>query len=344
MSTLIFGKDGQVGQALQTIFKDRPDTIFLGRQDCDLSNAAALQQVLLQHKPQIIINASAYTAVDRAQTEPDLALAINAQAPKLMAEYIAQQSHGVFIHYSTDYVFADTNKTPYVEEDLPGPKEQLSVYGRSKLMGEEAILEAFNLNKNSFNPSTNNLVFNPSNDRINKASTYYILRTSWVYGDGGNFIRTMLRLAGERESLSVVADQLGAPTSAVFLANLAKQLLRAHTQCPDKTQSGIYHAVPHGYTSWHGLASYAINLAQGMGMAMKVKPENIWPIPAASYPLPAPRPYNSRLSNAKLTQYLSLIQSGESNPLQLNDWQSDVQEYVTEYVRGLCMHQQGSSS
>lgn len=336
MSTLIFGKDGQVGQALQTIFRDSPDTIFLGRQDCDLSNAAALQQVLHQHNPQIIINASAYTAVDRAQTEADLALAINTQAPKLMAEHMAQQSHGVFIHYSTDYVFADTKQTPYVEEDIPGPKEQLSVYGRSKLMGEEEILEAFNLNNNSF--------FNPSNDRVNKSATYYILRTSWVYGDGGNFIRTMLRLAGERESLSVVADQLGAPTSAVFLANLTKQLLRAHTQCPDKTQSGIYHAVPHGYTSWHGLASYAINFAQGMGMAMKVKPESIWPIPAVSYPLPAPRPYNSRLSNAKLTQYLSMIQSGEPNPLQLNDWQSDVQEYVKEYVRGLCMHQQGSSS
>jgi dTDP-4-dehydrorhamnose reductase len=309
---LVFGRDGQVGKALQICLRDlKMPVVFLGRSDCDLSNEASIRDVLNRYQPQVIINAAAYTAVDKAEGERELAFAINTKAPQVMAHYIANASHGVFVHYSTDYVFADTKPTAYVEIDATGQMTQLSVYGQSKLAGELAIEETFNLAQDSGHVTYQD-----------KFSRYFILRTSWVYGDGGNFIRTMLHLAGERDQLKVVADQIGVPTSAQWLAEMGIQIAGS------RVESGIYHAVPDGETSWHGLAVFAIETAASAGEGIEVKSENILPIPATEYPLPAKRPLNSRLNNHKLKQALSQMAFTGQYP----HWQEQVEAYVKEYV------------
>jgi dTDP-4-dehydrorhamnose reductase len=267
--------------------------------------------VLNRYQPQVIINAAAYTAVDKAEGDRELAFAINAKAPQVMAHYIANVAHGVLVHYSTDYVFADTKTVGYTETDAVGPIDQLCIYGQSKLAGEQAIEEAFNLAYDSGHVKYQ--------DRF---SRYFILRTSWVYGDGGNFIRTMLRLAGERDQLKVVADQVGAPTSAGWLAEVGIQMAGS------RVESGIYHAVPDGETSWHGLAVFAIETAATAGEGIELKSENILAIPATDYPLPAKRPYNSRLSNVKLKKALSEMAFTDQYP----HWQEQVEAYVKEYV------------
>ena len=299
---LVFGRDGQVGRALQVCLRDlKVPAVFLGRSDCDLLSEFSIREVLNRYQPQVIINAAAYTAVDKAESEREAAFAINAQAPQVMAHYMANVAHGIFVHYSTDYVFADTKRDAYLESDATGPADQLSVYGQSKLAGEQAIEEVFNL----------------AND-----SRYFILRTSWVYGDGGNFIRTMLRLAGEREQLKVVADQVGVPTSAQWLAEVGIQLAGS------PVTSGIYHAVPDGETSWHGLAVFAIETAASAAEGVVVKSENILPIPATDYPLPARRPYNSRLNHQRLKRALSEMAFTRQYP----NWQEQVEAYVKSYV------------
>jgi dTDP-4-dehydrorhamnose reductase len=269
---------------------------------------------LNRYQPQVIINAAAYTAVDKAESsdQRELAFAINAMAPKIMAQYAAGVAHGILVHYSTDYVFADTKTSAYLETDTVGPVDQLCVYGQSKLVGEQAIEEAFNLAHDS------------GHDKYqDRFSRYFILRTSWVYGDGGNFIRTMLRLAGEREQLKVVADQVGAPTSAGWLAEIGIQMAGS------RVESGIYHAVPDGETSWHGLAVFAIETAATAGEGIEVKSENILPIPATDYPLPAKRPYNSRLGNGKLKKALSDMAYTGQYP----HWQEQVEAYVKDHVK-----------
>lgn len=310
---VVFGRDGQVGKALQACLTDlKVPVVFMGRTDCDLANESFIIQVLNQYQPQVIINAAAYTAVDQAENEPDLVFAINAHAPKVMANYIANLSHGVFVHYSTDYVFADTKQTPYKETDNAGPVEQLSVYGKTKLAGEQAIEEVFRLAQN----------LERSHDEDN-FSRYFILRTSWVYGNGSNFIRTILRLAGECDQLSVVADQIGAPTSAQWLAEVTLQMAGS------RAESGVYHVVPDGETSWHGLAVVAIETAASIGESIQVKSENICPISAIDYPLPAKRPHNSRLSNEKLKQAFAQMSYAYEYP----DWQGQVESYVKEYAK-----------
>jgi dTDP-4-dehydrorhamnose reductase len=229
-----------------------------------------------------------------------------------MAQYAAGVAHGIFVHYSTDYVFADTKKSTYLETDEVGPVDQLCVYGQSKLAGELAIKEVFDLNASgaySTSMASGNLSDGLDDgldvseaDQQFSVSRYFILRTSWVYGEGGNFIRTMLRLAGERDQLKVVADQVGAPTSAQWLAEVGVQMAGS------RLQSGIYHAVPDGEVSWHGLAVFAIETAASYGEGTELKSENILPIPATDYPVPAARPYNSRLSNQKLKKAFSEIQ------------------------------------
>jgi dTDP-4-dehydrorhamnose reductase len=302
---LVFGKDGQVGRALQECFKhlDVP-VVFLGREDCDLSNEVALNELLNHYQPQIIINASAYTAVDLAENERDLTFAINCQAVKLMAQHVANVSNGVFLHFSTDYVYSGLKKEMYLESDLPEPA---SVYGQSKLAGELEIIDAFD---QAFHAK-------------NSSSRYYILRTSWVYGDGGNFIRTMLRLAAERDVIKVVADQCGAPTSADWLATVAIQMVDS------KVDSGIFHAVPDGQTSWHGLAKFVIEFARELGQKIEVKSGNVLPIGSSEYPLVAPRPKNSCMDNSKLKQALS--EAGSVN--QFPSWQDQVLKYVENFVR-----------
>jgi dTDP-4-dehydrorhamnose reductase len=319
---LVFGRDGQVGRALQICLKDlKVPVVFLGRSDCDLSSEISIRDVLNRYQPQVIINAAAYTAVDKAESadQRELAFSINATAPKVMAQYAAGVAHGILVHYSTDYVFADTKKNAYLEKDTVGPVDQLCVYGQSKLAGELAIKEAFDLNASD--DLGDGLDVNEADQQAN-VSRYFILRTSWVYGDGSNFIKTMLRLASERDQLKVVADQVGAPTSAQWLAEVGVQMAGS------RLESGIYHAVPDGEVSWHGLALFAIETASSYGEGIEIKSENIMPIPATDYPVPAARPYNSRLSNQKLKKALSEMAFTGQYP----HWRDQVEKYVKQVV------------
>jgi dTDP-4-dehydrorhamnose reductase len=322
---LVFGRDGQVGRALQVCLKDlKTPVVFLSRSDCDLSNELSIREMLNRYQPQVIINAAAYTAVDKAESadQRELAFAINAMAPKIMAQYAAGVAHGILVHYSTDYVFADTKTTAYLETDEVGPVDQLCVYGQSKLAGELAIKQAFYLSTSGDLSGGLDVLDMGEADQQSSGSRYFILRTSWVYGDGGNFIRTMLRLAGERDHLKVVADQSGAPTSAQWLAEVGVQIAGS------RVESGIYHAVPDGEVSWHGLAVFAIETAASCGEGIEVKSENILPIPATDWPVPAVRPYNSRLSNQKLKKALSEMAFTGQYPY----WRDQVEKYVKQVV------------
>lgn len=310
MNILVFGKDGQLGKAFKRLFDSssfaqQVQIQYVGREQCDLASVPALEGLLSQSKADLIINASAYTAVDKAESEVDLAFAINAIAPELMAQYAAK--HGAtFLHYSTDYVFDGEKYGFYLEDDIRNP---LGVYGKSKAACEEAIARVFAQSVNG---------------------QYAIFRTSWVYGDGGNFIRTILRLAKEREELKIIADQFGVPTSAEWLAQVSLSLaLNAQGQL-NAFPSGIYHAVPAGETTWHGLAISAVKAALEAGISLKARPEAIKAIPALEYPLPAPRPMNSRMSTDKLQSVLSLSNS-YNEPLKdqgFPHWEPMVHEYI----------------
>ncbi len=313
MNILIFGKDGQLGKAFQVLLDsliptlaEKPHVQYVGRAECNLSDAAKLNSLLNQSHPQLIINASAYTAVDKAEIEPELAFAVNATAPELMAQYAAQYG-ATFLHYSTDYVFDGEKYGFYLEDDLRNP---LGVYGKSKAAGEEAIAKAF-----ATSPS-------------GSAGQYAIFRTSWVYGDGGNFIRTILRLAKDRDELKVIEDQYGVPTSAQWLAQVSLGLVMDAKGQLRAFPSGIYHAVPAGETSWHGLACWAVQAALDAGLSLRTPPHAIKPIPAVEYPLPAPRPMNSRMSTDKLRKVLE----GQSNMSKLEllnqPWDGAVRSYV----------------
>ena len=318
MNILVFGKDGQLGKAFQAVFdKSKLAELhriqYVGRTECDLSNSDALEELLNQMKPDLLINAAAYTAVDKAETEVDLAYAINAKAPEVMAMY-AKRHGATFLHYSTDYVFDGSKKTPYVESDVRNP---LSIYGKSKAAGEEVIEETF------------------ANLPANSSAQYAILRTSWVYGDGGNFIRTILRLAKERETLKVIADQYGVPTSATWLAEISLALvLNEHHQLKS-FPSGIYHAVLLGETTWHALASFAVQEAMGAGAVLHLRPEAIEAIPAVDYPLPAPRPMNSRMArgaDAALDKLLGSSVDMTKSQLLEQSWELQASTYVQDLV------------
>jgi dTDP-4-dehydrorhamnose reductase len=330
MNILVFGKDGQLGKAFKAIFdKNKLGELhciqYVGRAECDLSKSDAIAELLNRIKPNLIINAAAYTAVDKAETEVDLAYAINAKAPEAMAIY-AKDHGATFLHYSTDYVFDGSKTAPYVESDIRNP---LSVYGKSKAAGEEAIEKVF---------SSDCASLTESNDtkRAGLRPQYAILRTSWVYGDGSNFIRTILRLAKERESLKVIADQYGVPTSAAWLAEVGLALaLNEHHQLKP-FPCGIYHAVPLGEVTWHTLACNAVQAATGAGVVLKLRPEAIEAIPATEYPLPAPRPMNSRMARGVLEAALtdSLGDSSDMTKLQLieQSWKPQVAAYVQDLV------------
>jgi dTDP-4-dehydrorhamnose reductase len=316
MNILVFGKDGQLGKAFYALLDSRlptltnkPNIQYVGRSECDLADAAALSMLLNQFQPNLIINASAYTAVDKAETEINLAFAINARAPEIMAKYSAEYG-ATFLHYSTDYVFDGEKYGFYLEDDIRNP---LGAYGKSKAAGEEAISR----------------VFACSNIR----AKYAILRTSWVYGDGRNFIHTILRLAKDREELKVINDQYGVPTSAQWLAKVSLDLLMDVKGGLSSFPSGIYHAVPAGETSWHGLASLAIQTALEAGASLKIVPASIRPILTVEYPLPAPRPMNSRMSTDKLCQVLE--SRGDMSKLQLlnQPWDEAVKDYVSHLAK-----------
>lgn len=290
MKILLIGKNGQVGQELQRTLLPLGDVAALGRESLELGDLAAVEQVLAAQAPDVIVNASAYTAVDRAESDEALATAVNAGAVAAMAAY-AREHGALLVHYSTDYVFDGTKETPYREDDATAPQ---SAYGRSKRAGEEAILAS----------GCQALVF----------------RTSWVFSShGGNFIKTMLRLAGERDSLNVVADQFGAPTSAELIADVTALAIAAYRR--GALAGGIYHLTASGATSWHGLASYAIERAIARGASLKADPAQIKPIPTEAYPLPAKRPRNSRLDTSKLCGALDL---------QMPDWKVHVDRLIDQ--------------
>jgi dTDP-4-dehydrorhamnose reductase len=322
MNILVFGKDGQLGKAFKAIFEksklgELHCITYVGRTECDLSNAGAIEELLNRTKPDLLINAAAYTAVDKAETEVDLAYAVNAKAPEVMAMY-AKRHGATFLHYSTDYVFDGSKKTPYIESDVRNP---LGIYGKSKAAAEEAIEAVF------------------GNRSTQSNAQYAIFRTSWVYGDGGNFIRTILRLASERETLKVIVDQYGVPTSATWLAELSLALVLNEELQLRPFPSGIYHAVPLGQTTWHALACYAVQAATSAGAALKLRPDAIQAIPATDYPLPAPRPMNSRMArgaDATLDKVLNkaLGDLGDMTKSQLleQSWESQAAAYVQDLV------------
>jgi dTDP-4-dehydrorhamnose reductase len=318
MNIVVFGKDGQLGKAFQNLLQviaadldSPPDIKYIGRAECDLSDALALQIFLDESNPNFIINAAAYTAVDKAEGEMDLAFAINAKAPEVMARYAAKQG-ATFLHYSTDYVFDGEKYGFYLEGDLLNP---LGVYGKSKAAGEEAIARAF------------------AETSGKSMGQFAIFRTSWVYGEGSNFIRTILRLAKERDALKIIDDQYGVPTGAQWLAQVSLALALNDQLSPRTFPSGINHAVPAGETTWYGLACLAVQAAHDAGIQLKVKQGDIQPILAQEYPLPASRPMNSRMSTDKLRGSLE----GQSDMSKLGllnqSWDVGVKAYVSQLAK-----------
>lgn len=272
---LLIGKDGQVGTELQRSLAPLGTVAAVGRQQADLADLCALEQLLTQHSPNVIVNAAAYTAVDQAQSQPALAQRINAEAVAVMAGY-AKKTGALLVHYSTDYVFDGTKTTPYVETDPTAP---LNKYGQSKLGGEDTIIEA--------------------------NCAHLIFRTSWVYAPHShNFLRTMMHIAMQRQQLSVVSDQVGAPTSAALIADITALAIWARGR--GMMQTGRYHLSAAGQTSWYGFAKYIIEQMVALGMAPSVAPESVLPIPAASYPTPAKRPSYSVLDSGLLEQALGI--------------------------------------
>jgi len=268
---LLTGKNGQVGWELQRALAPLGEVVAVDRQVLDLASPDSIRAVIREVKPQLIVNPAAYTAVDKAESEPELAHAVNAVAPGVMAEE-AERLGAAMLHYSTDYVFDGSKEGAYTEEDRTNP---CNVYGKTKLAGEEAVQGS--------------------------GAAHIILRTSWVYGARGkNFLLTMLRLAREREELKIVADQIGAPTWSRMIAEASAQIL-AQRIGHWHEMAGLYHFTAGGSTSWHGFASKIVELGE-----IPVKPR-IVPIPTSEYPLPAVRPKNSILSNRKLATTFGLV-------------------------------------
>lgn len=278
MKILLTGKNGQVGFELQRALAPLGEVIAVDHQECDLADASAIRKLVAEVSPQIIVNPAAYTAVDKAESESELAFAINAKAPGIFGEE-AEKIGASVIHFSTDYVFDGTKLGSYSEDDPTNPQ---SVYGRSKRDGELALRES--------------------------GARHLIFRTSWVVGaHGANFAKTMLRLAADRDSLSVVADQYGAPTSAALLADVTAQVMRQQ-QREGSTgfPYGTYHLVAGGETNWCDYARFVIDAAIKAGKPMKATQESITPIVTAQYPTPARRPANSRLNTQRFRQTFGL--------------------------------------
>lgn len=268
---LITGKNGQVGHELMRALAPLGELIALDREGMDLADTDAILAVLNEQQPDIIVNPAAYTAVDKAESEPDIAHAINATAPGILAQW-ADRHGALLVHYSTDYVFNGSGVAPWREDDEAEPQ---SVYGLSKWQGEQAVRVA--------------------------VRQHLILRTSWVFGaHGANFLKTMLRLAGERTELKVVADQIGAPTSAALIADTTAKLIQRYLIDGERCPFGTYHLAAAGETSWHGYAQYLISQAGKLGFSLVLSPNAVHGIPTEAYPLPAKRPANSRLDCSRL--------------------------------------------
>ena len=290
MKILLFGKNGQIGWELQRALAPLGELIAFGSADADFAQPDSLAATVQAVVPDIIVNAAAHTAVDRAESEPDLAMAINAESPAVLAREAAVLGAWL-LHYSSDYVFDGSGSTPWTED---APTAPLSVYGRSKLEGELAIRAS--------------------------GCKHLILRTSWVYAArGNNFAKTMLRLAGERDRLSVVDDQFGAPTGAELLADVSAHVLRTAIERP--RVAGLYHVVAGGETNWHGYARHVIAFARKAGRSIKVADDAIEPVPGSAFPTPARRPANSRLNTGKFRDTFGLA---------LPAWQVGVERVLAE--------------
>lgn len=293
MKILLFGKGGQVGWELQRSLAPLGELVAVDFDSTDLCGSFAdldgIAATVRVVRPDVIVNAAAHTAVDKAESEPELARTLNARAPAVLA-CEAAACNAWLVHYSTDYVFDGGGSAPWREADPTGP---LSVYGRTKLEGEQAVATC---------------------------ARHLILRTSWVYAArGANFAKTMLRLAGERDSLKVIADQVGAPTSAELLADVTAHAIRTLAARPEL--AGLYHLTAAGETSWHGYARHVIGRALALGRPLKAGPEAVAAITTAEYPTPARRPLNSRLDCAKLRAAFGL---------HLPDWRMHVDRMLDE--------------
>lgn len=293
MKLLLLGKNGQVGWELQRSLAPLGEVVALDRQTGgDISNLTELAQTIRSVRPDVIVNAAAHTAVDKAESEPDLALRLNAEAPEVMAQE-AKSLGALLVHYSTDYVFDGSGGVARTEGDATGP---LSVYGRTKLEGEQRIATT--------------------------DCRHLIFRTSWVYAArGGNFAKTMLRLAQEREALSVINDQWGAPTGADLIADVTAHAVR-HMSAHEG-DGGLYHLVAAGETNWHAYASHVIERAQNLRPDLDWKVQSIVAVPTTAFPTPAARPQNSRLNTQKLQAAMQL---------RLPDWQQGVDRMLQEIL------------
>jgi dTDP-4-dehydrorhamnose reductase len=294
MKIVLFGKSGQVGWELQRSLSTLGELTALGSNStdfhADFSKPAQLADTVRALKPDVIVNAAAHTAVDKAESEPEFAAKLNAEGPRVLAAE-AKVLGALLVHYSTDYVFDGSGTAPRTEDAPTGP---LSVYGRTKLDAENHIR--------------------------NSGCAHLILRTSWIYAArGGNFARTMIRLAGEREALSVIDDQFGAPTGAELLADVTAHAIRACKANP--ALCGTYHAVAGGETNWFQYARFVIEWARANGLPIKVAAEAIQPVPTSGYPTPAKRPLNSRLDTRKLCNAFNIT---------LPPWQSGVRRMLME--------------
>jgi len=296
MKILLTGKNGQLGFELQRALAPLGSIVAVDREECNLADGDAVRDLVRSVAPDLIVNPAAYTAVDKAESEPDLAAAINARTPAIFGEEAARLGAWV-IHYSTDYVFDGEKTGAYRETDLTRP---LNVYGLTKRDGELALQQS--------------------------CARHLILRTSWVIGaHGQNFAKTMLRLAAERDSLSIVADQFGAPTSAALLADVTAQLVgRGQREGLETFPFGLYHAVSAGDTSWHEYACFVVEEALKAGKTLKATPENIRPITTDEYPLPAKRPLNSRLDASLFASTFNLA---------LPDWRSGVGHILQQILQ-----------
>ena len=298
MKILLLGKNGQVGWELQRSLAPLGELLALDRHSTphcgDLSQPERLAQTVLAFRPDVIVNAAAHTAVDKAESDQELARAINASAVSLLAK-AAAAAGAWLVHYSTDYVFDGSGEKPWQETDMTGP---LSVYGHTKLDGERAIVAS--------------------------GCKHLIFRTSWVYAArGGNFAKTMLRLAAERERLTVINDQHGAPTGADLIADVTAHAIRQVMINSAPALAGIYHLVASGETTWHGYASYVIAQAGRVNPELNLKVSNIAAVPTTAFPTPAQRPLNSRLSTQKLQQAFGLV---------LPPWQQGVNRMLAEIL------------
>lgn len=298
MNILLLGKNGQVGWELQRALAPLGQVQALDRAGADglcgdLADLDSLAATVRALKPQVIVNAAAYTAVDKAESEPELARRINADAPAVLAQEAAA-CDALLVHYSTDYVFDGSGSTPWQEGDTTGP---LSVYGATKLAGEQAIAAS--------------------------GCAHLIFRTSWVYARrGGNFIKTMLRLAQTREQLSVINDQWGAPTGAELIADITAHAIAQTRQQPAK--AGLYHLAAGGFTTWHAYASEVFELARRADPAIKLIVNEVLPIATSAYPTPARRPHNSRLDTRRLQAAFGLT---------LPPWQDGVRRVLADILQ-----------